>query len=303
MKPRSVFALLVIALLISLFFINWARIKSYFPRWFKKSKESSAQSEQLNQEKIAKLAQAVLPDEGIILPIEWRNLSQQLIETGVIDQVKFEDLYKERDQFDDEMKQLIENSGDSQIKITTENANVLLNLFWAFGLANKNPILENGPMTDPRNGGVQGFASTGGWNLASGNAMDHYSKHEFVILTPKQQTLVEKMAKNIYRPCCNNSTYFPDCNHGMAMLGLLELMAASGNSEESIYKVALQVNSYWFPGYYPLIAEYKQTQGVAWDKVDAKEVLGAKFSSAGGYKSIEAKVSPSGKNRGASCGA
>ena len=30
-----------------------------------------------------------------------------------------------------------------------------------------------------------------------------------------------KIAKGIYRPCCNNSTYFPDCNHGMAMLGLL----------------------------------------------------------------------------------
>lgn len=36
---------------------------------------------------------------------------------------------------------------------------------------------------------------------------------------------VEEVAAAVYRPCCNNHTPFPGCNHGMAMLGLLELMA------------------------------------------------------------------------------
>ena len=58
--------------------------------------------------------------------------------------------------------------------------------------------------------------------------MNHYSMHRFIVLTPEQQALVEKVSKGIYRPCCGNSVYFPDCNHGMAMLGLLELMASQG---------------------------------------------------------------------------
>ena len=102
-------------------------------------------------------------------------------------------------------------------------------------------------MTDPKYGGAGNFASTGGWTLAQGDVMNHYSMHSFITLTPEQQVLVEKISKEIFRPCCNNSTYFPDCNHGMAMLGLLELMASQGTSEAEMYKIAKEVNSYWFP--------------------------------------------------------
>ena len=98
-------------------------------------------------------------------------------------------------------------------------------------------------MTDKQFGGADKFASTGGWSLSKGNAMDHYSRHNFVVLTQAQAELVERVSKNIYRPCCNNSTYFPDCNHGMAMLGLLELMASQNISEGQMYKIALSVNS------------------------------------------------------------
>ena len=64
--------------------------------------------------------------------------------------------------------------------------------------------------------------------MAKGDAMEHYSKHALIALTAEEQDLVNRVSLNIYRPCCNNPTYFPDCNHGMAMLGLLELMAAQG---------------------------------------------------------------------------
>ena len=100
---------------------------------------------------------------------------------------------------------------------------------------------------DPRYGGAENFASTGGWTLAKGRAMDHYSMHRFVELTPEQQALIEKVSKNIFRPCCRNSTYFPDCNHGMAMLGLMELMASQGASETEMMTKAQEVNDLWFP--------------------------------------------------------
>lgn len=163
------------------------------------------------------------------LALKWGDLSMRMIEAGVIDEDKFPNFYNEKN-----------------LEISSDNSHVVLNTLWAFGLSNKNPILENGPMMDPRYGGAKNFASTAGWTLAKGDAMDHYSMHQFLSLTDKQQALVEKVAKHVFRPCCNNSTYFPDCNHGMAMLGLLEIMAFEGADEAEMYKIAEQVNSYWF---------------------------------------------------------
>lgn len=122
-----------------------------------------------------------------------------------------------------------------------------LNMFWALGLANKNEILEKGPMMDSKYGGAGNFASTGGWTLAKGSAMDHYSMHSLVTLSPDQQKMVEEVSKNIFRPCCRNPVYFPDCNHGMAMLGILELKASQGANESELYAISKQVNDVWFP--------------------------------------------------------
>ena len=128
--------------------------------------------------------------------------------------------------------------------------------------------------------------------------LEHYGKYKLISLTTEQQQLVDKVSEGIYRPCCNNSTHFPDCNHGMAMLGLLELLASQGASEEEVYRVALAVNSYWFPDTYITIAAYKQDQGVEWKDVDAKEVLGVDYSSASGFAKIASQVTASSKSSG-----
>ncbi len=182
-----------------------------------------------------------------LFSFRWGSLGAKMVEAGVIDKDKFENLYSQRGGLGEVDKKLLYGTHNGNITITPENSEMMLNMLWAFGLANKNPILENGPMMDPRYGGAGNFASTGGWTLSNGSAMDHYSMHQFVDLTSEQQTLVEKLAKNIHRPCCSNSTYFPDCNHGMAMLGLLEIMASQGAKEDKMYKISQVVNSYWFP--------------------------------------------------------
>ncbi len=244
----------------------------------------------------------VLSQEGVTLPVAWGSIGKQMVENGVIDGEKFESLYAKRGGLSDEDKKLLYGDGNGNIKITSENAGVILNLAWAFGLSNKNPILEEGPMTDSRYGGAGGFASTGGWSLSKGKTMDYYSKYQFVILTKEQQELVEKVSKNIYRPCCDNSTYFPDCNHGMAMLGLLEIMAAGGATEQEMYQNALAVNSYWFPETYLTIAKYFAKRGTAWSQVDAKEVLGELYSSGTGYRQVLSDVEPVKIQGGGSCG-
>ncbi len=251
----------------------------------------------------------VLPSEGVVLPVRWGDLGTRMVSAGVIDGEKFEALYASRGGprageagMDEETKSLLYGENNGNLKITQENSGTILNLLWALGLGTKNDILEIGPMRDPRYDGAGGFASTGGWSLADGDAMDHYSRHAFIVLTPEQQELVERVSKNIYRPCCNNPTYFPDCNHGMAMLGLLELMASQGVSEEEMYTVALQVNAYWFPDTYLTIAQYLVLKGMDWKTADPKELLGAKYSSGSGYQQILSQVAEPAKRSGGSCG-
>lgn len=234
----------------------------------------------------------VLPSAGVELPVTWGNLGKQLVESGVIDQQKFADLYASRGGLDAETQKLLSGDNNDQLKITAANSGTLLNLLWAFGLGNKNDILTKGEMSDPKFGGAAGFASTGGWTLARGEAMDHFSKHALVTLTSEQQALVDRVSQGIYRPCCGNSTHFPDCNHGMAMLGLLELAASQGVNEETMYKMALAVNSYWFPDTYLTIAKFIKGQGGAWSQVDPRAVLDAPVSSAQGYKQILDQVQP-----------
>ena len=246
--------------------------------------------------------QKIIPKDGVVLPVKWRNLGTQMTNAGVIDKSKMEELYARRGGLNDEEKKLLEGIDNGNLKITRENSGFVLNLLWALGLGNKNEILENGPMSDKKYGGAGGFASTGGWTLARGDAMSHYSKHRFIVLTPEQQTLVEKVSKGIYRPCCGNSTYFPDCNHGMAMLGLLELMASQGVSEDEMYKTALAVNSYWFPDTYITIAKYLKSQGKDWSAADPKEILGFDYSSGAGFQKVKSKINSTDFKGGGSCG-
>lgn len=245
----------------------------------------------------------VLPTDGAVLPISWGDLGAKMVSVGVIDAQKFEQLYAGRGGLDDKAKGLLYGENNGNIEITSENSGLLLNLLWALGLGNKNNILESDEMADPRYGGAENFASTGGWTLSRGNAMEHYSRHPFIVLTPEQQALVDKVSRGIYRPCCGNSTHFPDCNHGMAMLGLLELMASQGVDEQMMYKAALWVNAYWFPDTYLTIARYLESKNIDWSDVDPKEILGANYSSAQGFQQILRKVGPTDVQKGGSrCG-
>ncbi|OGZ96993.1 MAG: hypothetical protein A2847_00735 [Candidatus Sungbacteria bacterium RIFCSPHIGHO2_01_FULL_50_25] len=247
------------------------------------------------------LAEKVLPARGVLLPVSFGELGIEMARAGVVDADAFRALYRGRGGLGEE-EDIFERARDSAVVMTQENSGMWLNLFWALGLGNKNRILESGPMADARYGGTENFASTAGWTLAEGSAMDHYSRHQFMVLTLQEQEKVERVSKNIFRPCCGNSTYFPDCNHGMAMLGLLELMASQGVSEEEMYRAALKVNSYWFPDTYLTIAQYLSAKGVDWQDTDPKEILGAGFSSISGYRRVLESVDEKRQSQGSGCG-
>lgn len=239
---------------------------------------------------------------SVALPVNWNDLGKQMIEKGVIDKEKFLQIYESRGGLSNSDLDIFEGENNNEIIINKENANFVLNLFWAFGLSNKNEILTQGEMSDPKYGGAGRFASTGGWTLSVGGSMNHYSKYNFVELNQDQQNLVEKVSKNIYRPCCGNSTHFPDCNHGMAMLGLLELLAANNVGEKQMYEIALDVNSLWFPETYQVIDQYLQSKGSSLKNTDPKIILGKEYSSGVGYQRILAELQPKELQGGGSCG-
>lgn len=229
-------------------------------------------------------------NRGIELPVRFGDLGRKMAAVGVFDRAQLLALYNARGGLGAEDLKFIDGSADGKLHVTQANSGLLLNLLWALGLSNENQILEKGPMMDPQYGGAGRFASTGGWTIAKGDPMNHYGAHAFVSLTADEQALVEKVAQNIYRPCCDNSTYFPDCNHGMAMLGLLELMASQGASEAEMYKAGLIMNSYWFPEQYATIARHLESRGISPKSADPKEILGKEYSSAAGFQRIASLV-------------
>jgi hypothetical protein len=226
------------------------------------------------------LISEVNPEEGYTLGIPYGDLGPKVVESGAIDLSKFKPL-------NDEYQKILTQESDDFITIKRDNAYFLLNFFWALGLANKNPILEEGQITNYSQEKIGSFASTGGWTLGEKPTMGFYSSTEIIKLTSDQQARVEEVAGNVFRPCCGNPTSFPDCNHGMALLAVLELMAANDASVEEMYEAAKYFNAFWFPQQYLDLAIYfKSKEGKNFKDVDPKLIVGRDFSSAQGWSKV-----------------
>lgn len=264
---------------------------------------------ELKQKKeMGKLYEQINPADGYTLPVSYGNLGPQLMEAGVIDYDAFASVMAAGGEaLSDRQMGILKKGSDDQIVMTAENARFLLNFFWAVGLANKNSILTDGPIVQYSEGQIGRFASTGGWTLATRPVTDLYASMDLIPLTPEQQARVEEVAAAVYRPCCNNPTLFPDCNHGMAMLGLLELMASQNASVDEMFKAAKYVNAFWFPQQNLEIAMYLQsTQNLDFKDADARLVTGAQFSSGSGFAVVHQNLQTSGllpqaPSQGGSC--
>lgn len=257
------------------------------------------------------VAAKVLPEKGFQSKIVLGDSIVKLAQNGVIDAAKFTDIYKDRGGFPDGLKDVLTVPSNRPILLTRENSSFYVNLLWPIGLANRMSSNESSPVNKNNGKDLFNFASTGGWNLGKEkNGGAYFNKLGIVSLTPEQEALVTKIAQNSYRPCCNNSTFFQDCNHGSALLGLLQLGAAQGLSEDQLWREALAFNSFWFPQQYIYSGLYfKVVKDIDWDKVDPKVVMGKDFSSGSGSGNIQAEVAKipnlipqQGHGGGAGCG-
>ncbi|MDP3888579.1 MAG: rhodanese-like domain-containing protein [bacterium] len=251
---------------------------------------------------IAELQKAVLPDDGITAPVKWGNLGPTLVSLGVIDLEKFK---KGLNPSEAELA-ILTKDVQEPIKIDQNNGQFVVDVLWAFGLAQKSKVYTLGPLGQAYKSQVGNFASTGGWTLGKNKATSYLGKYDLIKLTNDQQDKVYQVAQNVYRPCCGNPASFPDCNHGMAALGLIELMVSEGFPEDEIYKTVLGFNSFWFQQNYLTAAASFALDGVPWEKVDAKKALSQEYSSGQGAARLTQKIGPLpylyGPKSGGGCG-
>jgi hypothetical protein len=257
---------------------------------------------------VAALQRQVNPVDGYVLPVSYGELGPRLLEGGVFSYESFAAIYENSgNPLSTEQIEILRNGSDAEIVINADNAHFLLNFFWAVGLANKNSILTEGSMVQQSEGQVERFASTGGWTLATKPITELYASLNLIPLTAEQQKLVEEVAAAIYRPCCDNHTLFPDCNHGMAMLGILELMASQGATADEMFGAAKYINAYWFPQQTLETAIYLQvTEDTDFARADARRVVSDQFSSGSGsarvHQALQAKgLLEQSPNQGGSC--
>lgn len=250
-------------------------------------------------------AHAVITDAGApVLPerldlgVPFGRIGPDLIEAGAIEPEAFTAVHERAGQPLTELQRRILLEGSEQtIVLDSANSYFLLNLLWAFGLTNDNSILTRGPMLQAGLGKVGQYASTGGWRLGRKPPLELYASAPLVTLSAAQQGRLREVADGVYRPCCDNSTSFPDCNHGMAMLALLELLAAHDLDRSELFTAAKIANLFWYPKETLRLATYyKVAQGIEYSQADARETMGRERFSISGYRRLEDWLKRNGVN-------
>lgn len=228
------------------------------------------------------------PPQGFEINARFGNIGPKLLEVGAIDFEKMKNLYEQAGApLSAEQIKILTDGSSEKIRITPENSYFLLNFLWALGIANKNKILDEGPISQYGQDKIGNFASTGGWTLGKTEATEFFSQYEIIKLNQAQQKILEEFAYNSFRPCCSNPTAFPDCNHGAAALALGEIMASQGAKADDIFEAFKYLNAFWFPQTYFDVATYFQAkEGKDWSQIEGRVVAGSDYSTPQGWQRV-----------------
>lgn len=225
----------------------------------------------------------VRPKDGYQTKLVLGDIVPRMVAHGIIDMAKMEALYKDRGGMPPALRQALTQASATPITVTRENADWLVNVLWPLGLSNRMAINRRSPIAGKD---LANFASTGGWQLGrKKNGASYFNRYRLISLTANQENRVWRIASRTYRPCCDNSTFFQDCNHGSAALAVIELGVAQGLSDDAIYRTLLAFNSYWFATTYIETALYfNVVRGTDWSGVDPSLLLSRRYSTASGWQ-------------------
>jgi len=222
-----------------------------------------------------------------------------LFAAGAISPARFERLYAARGGVPGWMRSLFERPSDDPLRISAASAPLLLNLLWPLGLTNRTSFNKRSPLASGADRGK--FASTGGWRLGDQSGGELFNSAEIVTLDAAAEAAVERAARASFRPCCDNSALFQDCNHGSALLGLYQLAAAQGADAAELFRIGKLVNSYWYPQQYVAAAIYfRGFENLGWSEVEPVRLMGQRYSSASGWRrNVDARLRSTGLRRDA----
>jgi hypothetical protein len=156
--------------------------------------------------------------EGIDPMVTFGNAITSMVRVGAIDKSKFTKLYAGDENLLHNALMLLNEDSKRPVQVNQHNAGLILNMLWPLGISNQSDVLSKGPMGTTFKDRMNNMASTAGWILAVESGERYVNQLMLVPLRPDQQSMVVEISQHIYRPCCNNPTSFPDCNHGAAML-------------------------------------------------------------------------------------
>jgi len=229
------------------------------------------------------IVKQVYPAQGFVFPVKWNNVAKQLVDNSALN-LSFVagSLQNANEPLTNEELKILNGTSSGNITVNSSSAMFTLYVLWALGINNKNKIINTGAIMS--HGNPYQLASTGGYeplgNLSLGNL-------SIINLNASEQSMVESIASNVYRPCCDNPAMFPDCNHGAAQLGLIEIMASQGRNETQIYEALKEFNSFYYTRQYLALAIFfNTTQGKAWNQVPPSQILGYNFSSYSGSSAV-----------------
>lgn len=272
------------------------------------------------------LAVQVIPPAGYTLTFKWGDSVHKLVEDGALNISNLSIILNNSKQpLTPVESEILNGTYEGYIQFNSTNTEFVQLVLWGLGINNNNTIINKGPIINasipyaeqinsnaslnqkvtPRYVASSYFASTGGYGQLGKLQLGELN---IISLNPQQQTLMYDVATHSYRPCCDNPTAFPDCNHGAAALGLVELLASQGANQSQMFGAVRYFYQYQFPQQYAEIAAYFDSHGENYSQVNSSEVMNYSFSSYSGYASVNQYLIKNGilaqpSGAGASCGA
>ncbi len=272
------------------------------------------------------LAAQITPTTGYTLSFKWGASIHKLVETGALNVSNLSIILNNSKQpLTPVEKSILNGTYNGYIQFNSTNAEFVQLILWSLGINNNNTILNNGPIINasipyatqinnnatlnqkvtPQYVASHYFASTGGYGPLGKLQLGGL---DIINLTSQQQALMYDVATHSYRPCCDNPTAFPDCNHGAAALGLVELLASQNANQSQMFDAVKYFYQYQFPQQYTEIAAYFDSHGENYSQVNSSEVMGYSFSSYSGFSNVNQYLIKNGilqqtTSGGASCGA
>ncbi len=251
------------------------------------------------------LAAQITPAAGYTLSFKWGDSIHKLVETGALNVANLSIILNNSGQpLTPVEKEILNGTYNGYIRFNQTNTEFVQLALWSLGINNNNTVITNGTIMH-YGGSPYNLASTGGYGALGKLQLGEL---DIINLNSQQQALMYDVATHSYRPCCDNPTAFPDCNHGAAALGLIELLASQGANESQMYSAVREFYQYQFPQQYAEIAAYFDSHGENYSQVNSSEVMSYNFSSYSGFSNVNQYLT---KNRilqqttsgGASCGA